>query len=432
MTSSPSSDQPMRELASFPLLKALFGRRARRFALGMELPGGPLAFKSRHGPAPLSELEQAVLVAAATGVSGWNYGIPYSPSTEGRYSSYTLRFTGRTFPTGAGIGTPELFYTDDDGVYLVRTRDLPPTQVQELEKMDDIERVLAACRQCVTKIGGQRLQVPREVPHTVAHNLWNANFPGSTLFLPVADVSEYFLGLLAIQVQGRGVVYDDRNDRVAGNLEPYIKSGLLDDGKRVPLSQMEQNALTHIAASLAMMGHNIVLMLQAMGLGGWMYTGLNTYSVLGAFAEQGVPGLGFRFQRDERWPVPNPVGLDGYYESLCPPYYSDMHAAVGQIAEWKFGKSGAYDPESAGPFQHTGEVKGSVQPYSDEMISCMGEIAQYIYDTYGKFPGSVPTIFMQVMVQAQHIDTEFYDTHFREGAYLDTHAQHMGLWHDIP
>ena len=62
----------------------------------------------------------------------------------------------------------------------------------------------------------------------------------------------------------------------------------------------------------------------------------------------------------------------------------------------------------------------------------MGDIAQYIYDTYGKFPGPVPTIFMQVMVQAQHIDTEFYDTHFFPGAYLDTHAHHMGRWHEIP
>ncbi len=238
--------------------------------------------------------------------------------------------------------------------------------------------------------------------------------------------------MLAIQVLNRVVVYDDRNQRLAGNLEPYIKSGLLDEAKRVPLSQMEQTALTGTAAALATMGHNIMLMLQAMGLGGWMYTGLNTYSLMGAFTEQGVAGLGFRFQRDEQWPVPNPVGLDGYYEGLCPPYYPDMHAAVRHLAERKFGNGGAYDPETAGPFQRTGEVKGSVQPYSEEMIACMGDIAQYIYDTYGKFPGSVPTIFLQVMVQAQHIDTEFYDTHFLPGAYLDTHASHMGRWHDIP
>ena len=281
MPESASSDGLMREVGGFPLLKALFGRRSRRFARGMELPGGPLAFRSRHAPVHLSELEQALLMAAATGVSGWNFGIPYSPATEGRYPSYTLRFTGRTVPTGAGIGTPELFYTDDNGVYLLRTRDTPPTRVQELEGMDDIERVLAMCRQAVVKIGDQRLTVPREMPHTMAHNVWNANLPGSTLFLPASDVGEYFLGVLAIQVLNRVVVYDDRNQRLAGNLELYIKSGLLDEAKRVPLSQMEQIALTGTAASLATMGHNIMLMLQAMGLGGWLYTGLNTFNHMG-------------------------------------------------------------------------------------------------------------------------------------------------------
>ena len=152
---------------------------------------------------------------------------------------------------------------------------------------------------------------------------------------------------------------------------------------------------------------------------------------MGAFAEQGIPGLGFRFQRDPRWPVPNPVGLDGHYESLCPPYYADMRAAARQVAEWKFGEGGTYDPETPGPFRRNAEVKGSVVPYSEEIIACAGEVAQYIYDTYGKFPGTVPTIAMLMLVQAQHIDTEFYDTHYQEGAYLDTHADHMRLWHDI-
>jgi hypothetical protein len=28
-----------------------------------------------------------------------------------------------------------------------------------------------------------------------------------------------------------------------------------------------------------------------------------------------------------------------------------------------------------------------------------------------------------------HLDTEFYDAHYKEGAYLDTHAEHMNRWH---
>src|SRR5690554_6619959 len=49
------------EAVRFPLIEALYGRRARRFAKGNEIPDGPLKFKSKHAPQPLSELEQMML-----------------------------------------------------------------------------------------------------------------------------------------------------------------------------------------------------------------------------------------------------------------------------------------------------------------------------------------------------------------------------------
>jgi hypothetical protein len=36
-----------------------------------------------------------------------------------------------------------------------------------------------------------------------------------------------------------------------------------------------------------------------MGLGGWMYDGVNRLSVLGASGDPNVPGLGFRFDMDK-------------------------------------------------------------------------------------------------------------------------------------
>ena len=41
---------PLEDLAAFPFVEALFGRRSRRFALGDEIPDGPLAYKSRQEP----------------------------------------------------------------------------------------------------------------------------------------------------------------------------------------------------------------------------------------------------------------------------------------------------------------------------------------------------------------------------------------------
>jgi hypothetical protein len=56
--------------AIFPLVEALFGRRSRRFALGDEIPDGPLAYRSRHGPLPLTELERMLVLGAIGGTTG--------------------------------------------------------------------------------------------------------------------------------------------------------------------------------------------------------------------------------------------------------------------------------------------------------------------------------------------------------------------------
>jgi hypothetical protein len=80
-----------------------------------------------------------------------------------------------------------------------------------------------------------------------------------------------------------------------------------------------------------------MLMLQAMGLGGWMFNGIDPLSMLGASGEGPVPGLGFRYDMDDRWPYPNVTGLEGVMEAFCPPHYADMRTAVDAVCERKFG-----------------------------------------------------------------------------------------------
>src|ERR671939_1640685 len=55
---TPHVRQALQHLAEFPLLDAIFGRRSRRFPLGGEIPDGVLAYRSRHAPLPLTELER--------------------------------------------------------------------------------------------------------------------------------------------------------------------------------------------------------------------------------------------------------------------------------------------------------------------------------------------------------------------------------------
>jgi hypothetical protein len=421
---------PLEHLLGFPLLDAIYGRRARRFGLGMELPSGPLAFRSASAPAPLTELERAVLIAAGTGVTGLHFGVPFGPDRPGEHAHYSHRFTGRTAPTAAGFGTPVLFLTDDDGTYLTDTRDRTPDAVREFDGgVDDARDILARCRRSTTRLSDARLDLPSRPPHMLPPNLWMANAPGSTLFMPVGDASEQVLGLMTMALANGSLIMDDQAGRPAGDLAPFVRSGLLDDTRRTPLSVLQQMAYEANCAELDFMAHNIVLTMQAMGLGGLFLSGLNRWSVLGAFADDGIAGLGFRFVDDERWTLPNPVGLDGHYEALCPPYQPDMRTAAEVYAERKFADGGPYDPSTPGPWKDTARVKGGVAPYSDELVACLGEVAQYVYDTHGRFPATVTTMVLTGYVQVVHLDTDYYDTHFRPGAYLETHRDHWQRWH---
>jgi hypothetical protein len=428
--STMKQSQTTANLMQFPFVQALFGRRARRFGLGMEIPSGPLAYRSGKEPVPLSETEQMLLVAAATGVSGWNFGVPFTPPVPDAHAELTLRFTGRTAPTAAGIGTPALFFTNDEGCYCTRTRDTIPSGMQELNSDEEsLQQIVNVCREQTTRIKQGRLDLPSAPPHILPPNLWWANKPGSTIYMPVADTSEECLGIMALMIRHGAMIVDDETGNPAGNLEPFVRSGLLDSEKRFPIAELLTIVSEGACLATGFKGHNMVLMLQAMGLGGLYFSGMDDMSIMGARVKDGIAGLGFEFIEDERWVMPNPVGLKGIYEALCPPFYPDMHAAVNVFVERKFGENGAYKSNSAGPWRDGQKVKNTVEPYSREFVDCMSEVAQYIYQKFGKFPGLRSTIMMPGFVQAHHLDTDFYDKYYKEGAYLQTHAEHFDNWH---
>lgn len=112
------------EAANFPLIEAIHGRRSRRFALGPSIPGGPLAYSSKHEPAPLSDLEQMLLLTTVADNTGWSNLIPYNRHYLPKIPNYAGAAGGRTFPSAAGFHTSEIFYTDDDGVYFMPTRNM--------------------------------------------------------------------------------------------------------------------------------------------------------------------------------------------------------------------------------------------------------------------------------------------------------------------
>jgi hypothetical protein len=422
----PKIPQGLEELVQFPLVDAIYGRRARRFAVGDEIPDGPLTFKSKHGPMPLSDLEQMLVLTAAAGNTGWHHMIYRNKTYAPHLANYSGAAGGRTFPSAAGFHTSDFFFTDDNGVYFFPTRDSASLMQRDGDGNLDLSAWLEAHRKRIRKLADGRLNIPPEEPFMEGHNTWCVNRPGSTMIFPVADLAQHMILILCFLVQNGYCMFDDyNNERIAG-LEKF--RNLVDVDNPFPLSFLEQYALTEASAEISAACYAGMLMLQALGLGGWMFDGIDRYTVLGASGNPEVPGLGFRFDTNEKWALPNVTGLPGVFEGYCPPHYPDMRAAVEAVAQRKFGEGGPFNANTPGPWKESSRIRSSAQMHSDEFKDCVATMAQYIFDRFGKFPGTVPTIFILMYLQAHHLDLDFYD-HYFAGGYLETHKQHMEKWH---
>ena len=418
------------DLLEFPLLAALTGRRARRFALGDIVPDGPLAFASRHEPVPLSDTERLLVLSAAGGNTGWHYMITRNASYAPHLPNYGLAAGGRTFPSAAGFHTTELFFTDDSGTYVFPTRDAPALVEPGGDGSVDVGSWVEAHRSRIRRLGDDRLHLPREEPYIEGHNAWSANVPGSLLVIPVADVAQHLIAALCYWTQNGACIYDDVHGTGVPGIEQF--RDLVDVDNPYPLSFAEQACLTEATVELATSCYAGVLALQAMGLGGWMFDGLDPFSVLGASGDPEVPGLGFRYDTDERWPLPHVTGLPGVFEGHTPPHHPDMSAAVAAVVERKFGHGGPFNAGTPGPWTESAAVRSAAQPHSPEFTACVALQAQYVLDRFGRFPATVPAIHVLMYLQAHHLDLDFYDHHFGPGAYLGTHANHMARWHPEP
>jgi hypothetical protein len=271
-----------------------------------------------------------LVLSAMGGTTGWHYSITRHARYAPHVSNYAGGAAGRTFPSAAGFHTAELFFTDDSGLYFFPTRDagaLVDPATDELTPELMVERH----RERLRKLSGGRLHLPREEPYLEGHNTWCVNVPGSLLVVPVADIAQHLIAILCFFVQNGFAIYDDVHDERIPGLEEF--SALVDVEEPFPLTFSEQYALTEATAEVATSCYAGDLMLQAMGLGGWMFDGIDRFSMLGASGNQEVPGLGFRYDEDERWSTPNPTGREGVFEAYCPPHYPDMAAATEAFAE---------------------------------------------------------------------------------------------------
>lgn len=419
--------QCLDNISHFPLLSAILGRRSRRFAKGAEIKSGPFAYKSKKEIEPLSEFERSLILSTMAGNTGWSHLIPFNQ----KYSPYIPNYAGsagaRTFPSSAGFHTTDLFFTDDSGIYYLSTKDSLPIEHMQMSAEMDVDGWLEQTQKKMKKISSDRMQLPNEEPHVESHNLWVANTPGSLFVIPVADLAQHTILMLCYLLQNGYGITDDINKRPITGLDKF--KHLLDLNSLYPITFLDQVCFGEATVELATSCYAGSLLLQAMGLGGWMYDGVNPNSIFGVTGDPKNKGLGFKADTRADWNFPNPTGLPGVFEPKCPPFYSDMREAVMSVVERKYGNQGPFNESTSGPWKNTVSIRKSAAPHSEEFIDCVTLQAQYIYDTFGKFPATTPTAHCLMYLQAFHLDTDFYDHFYKQGAYLHSHANHDQDWH---
>jgi hypothetical protein len=410
----------LRVALGYGLADAVAARRSRRFGLGMTLPSGPLAHASRHAPLPLSQLEQAYLVWAATGATGAALGdLP----PDGL--AWMHGWEGRTWPCSCNSHSTHLFWTDDEGLYAYQPAGGPLVAgTLEERAAAGLERFRAD--RVLLEAG--RADLPDGEPGLFAFNAWNANQPGTTLFVPVTNTTVEYLTLLFIYFdrEHRFTIVDELSGGEPCGLESWLRTGRLRRDVQLSLFDLELRVLTSLNVEQAFMCQTMALALQALGLGGWTFTGFLPHHLLGA--DPGHRGLGFRFVTPQPSPrpvpVPAPVGRDGVLEGLCPPYVAGMAEAVE-----RFLADRAAGDEDEHPYERAGEVVPQRGRHDEETREIVTAFLSWVLERHGRFPAFIDPMFVRLVVQAHHLDLEFYDRHYRPGAYTEAHRDHLRLWH---
>jgi hypothetical protein len=101
---------------NYTLLDALRGRRSRRFGMGMKIESGPFTYQSQYPPLPLSEDEEAALVFAACGITG--YALADLAYGRGQGGQMLAGLLGRTISSHDAINTVSLVVTNDQATHL--------------------------------------------------------------------------------------------------------------------------------------------------------------------------------------------------------------------------------------------------------------------------------------------------------------------------
>ncbi|MGW2517544.1 hypothetical protein ACWC09_11085 [Streptomyces sp. NPDC001617] len=443
------------DLFGRPLLDTVWHRRTHRVSRGASVPAGSMSYRSSHTQQPLSELEEAVLIAI-TGCTGLTMpDRPFEDPRDGKpiMAKPNLTMAGRTAGSPDNAQGTHFFMIDDTGTYYLRK--LPPAPQEPFTA----ETLVARAAQSKVKVLDHRLDVPqnkRDFPAYLDSNRFLSNLSGTTVFFPVVDLShQYINALMYLLTQpdgARPTLVDDRNFYRPAGVKKWVRNGFLNGDLKLPLGSLGPMR-TQIEADLLL--QNLMLTAEAMGLGAWIHASINPQIALGdpKFSRAYGRMLGFTFVTPRwrladvwRWHVPlpkyatlrsHPVGLtskDG--ESLiaaaCPPAHTSMSEAVDSVIRSKFGTGGIYTDKDVFTRIYKEDYGqrylAEAGEYEERVIDCARDICEYVIRTHRRFPAHTDAIHVPgIWLQMHHVEREYYERFFVNGL-TEVHRRHAELW----
>jgi hypothetical protein len=405
------------------LLDLLEHRKTRRFGCGMELPAGPLRYRSTMPPIPLSREEAHYLLFAGVGETGRHLADMQYVRRSGREDGQgmaIMNFQGRTVPSACAANTTKLFLTDDEGVYFASNVSHPesgsPPELVTLQQ--------------------HRLEIPRRLPYMLSFNQWYTNRPGTLFMIPVTEVARVYLNLLLVLLSEEyGYFFVDTDNGDAGcGLDSFRRSrgGHLHDdpatNRVMTLRELDAAINDTAIQEQGLVCQNLFLMSQAIGLGGGIQSVGSGRHLLG-LEPQIFTGLGFSFAPSGVTGVrSNPVGLTSLWEGPCPPFVSSIEEAVLTLVDSKFGLDGIYTSPTSRPWLSV-EGRSQIMPHDQRAIEAVIQFCNYVYRTYGRFPAHADAFKTVIAFQAHHLDVGFYDKFYPNESVPQGHRDHFTAWH---
>jgi hypothetical protein len=249
----------------------------------MTLDGGPLTYASDRAPEPLTLDEQAALAFAACGITGHALAeLPYADGSEPETGGGTImmHLAARTAASGDASHVDTVFVIDDDGTWLLRRpQDYPPQRISELVTLAHERKLTELYTQSRVHVAEGRVDIPHDVSYMLSLNKWSANRPGTTYFLPIAELTAFCINLVLILFDEdfSYFVLDDRNWFQPAGIGRFARSRggtLADDpklGRIMTVTILETLLLEFAAVEQGGIMQNLGLMTQALGLGGFAH-----------------------------------------------------------------------------------------------------------------------------------------------------------------